>query len=244
MSNPAIERRLQRIVLNKKSSGEATKQQRGALMFYVQDQLNKGKVITLLKRNLSGPQDKEGKPYDHRATGFLEKSITPTKDGPRVFNKRFLRVELTGDRYLGLGINLDEFSVNIETASYAQELSDGYSSSDVTQDKVARWIQAKAGRNPNSRWQASYKRKDGYRTFDYYGDKVTQSIAMYIAKPITDKLNTNGYVGSGWMEFLQGPAGLKGALTRAYLKYLNDYPAYTWATMTNKINKMLEKLEK
>jgi hypothetical protein len=224
MSNPAIERRLQRIVLNRKSSGEATKQQRGALMFYVQDELNKGKVITLLKRNLSGPQDKEGRPYDHRATGFLEKSINPTKDGPRVFNKRFLRVSLIGDRYLGLGINLDEFSVNIEAASYAQELS--------------------ARRNPNSRWQASYKRKDGYETFNYYGDKVTQSIAMYIAKPITDKLQVNGYAGSGWMEFLQGPAGLKGALTRAYGKYLNDYPAYTWATMTNKINKMLEKLEK
>jgi hypothetical protein len=244
MSNPSIERRLQRIVLNRKSSGEATKQQRGALMFYVQDELNKGKVITMLKKNLSGPYNKEGNPYDHRATGFLEKSIMPAADGPRVFTKRFLTVALTGDRYLGLGISLDEFSAKIEAASYAQKLSDGFSSSGVTQDEIARWVYAKARKNPNSRWTASYKRKDGYRSFDYYGNKVTASIAMYIAKPITKKLQVNGYAGSGWMEFLQGPAGLKGALTRAYGKYLNDYPAYTWATMTNKINKMLEKLEK
>ena len=69
-------------------------------------------------------------------------------------------------------------------------------------------------------------------------------MAEYIAKPITQKLQVNGYAGSGWMDFLQGPAGLKGALTRAYGRYLKDYPAYTWATMTYRIEQMLEKLEK
>ncbi len=238
-----LETRL-RIILSRKTPGEATKQQRGALQFYLQDQLNKGKVITLLKRNLSGPQDREGRPYDHRATGNLEKSIMPATDGNQIWTKRFLRVRLTGDRYLGLGISLDEFSAKIEAASYAQELSDGFSSSGVTQDQIANWIYAKARRNPGSRWQASYRRKEGYKTFDYYGDQVSYSVAKYIAKPITQKLQVNGYAGSGWMEFLQGPAGLKGALTRAYGRYLKDYPAYTWATMTYRIEQMLEKLEK
>jgi hypothetical protein len=238
-----LEKRL-RIILSRKTPDEARKQQRGALMFYVQDQLNKGKVITLLKRNLKGPQDKAGRPYDHRATGNLEKSITPSKDGRTVFTKRFLRVELTGDKYFGLGISLDTFRVQIEMASYAQKLNDGFRGGDITQDDIAKWIYQKARRNPDSKWYAAFKRKDGYRTYDYYGNQVTSAIAEYIAKPVTKKLLTQGYAGSGWMEFLQGPAGLKGALTRAYGKYLNDYPAYTWATMTNKLNKMLEKLEK
>jgi len=238
-----LEKRL-RIILSEKTPLKATYQQRGALQFYLQDQLNKGKVISLLKRNLSGPQNKEGRPYDHRATGFLEKSIMPATDGNQIWTKRFLRVKLTGDRYLGLGISLDEFSAKIEAASYAQKLSDGFSSSGVTQEEIANWIYAKARRNPSSRWQASYRRKDGYKTFDYYGDQVSYSVAKYIAKPITQKLQVNGYAGSGWMEFLQGPAGLKGALTRAYGRYLKDYPAYTWATMTYRIEQMLEKLEK
>ncbi len=238
-----LEKRL-RIILSEKTPLKATLQQRGALQFYLQDQLNKGKVISLLKRNLSGPQNKEGNPYDHRATGNLEKSIMPSTDGNQVWTKRFLTVRLTGDRYLGLGISLDEFSAKIEAASYAQELSDGFSSSDVTQKKIANWIYAKARRNPLSRWRANYRRKDGYIPYDYYGDKVIYSVAKYIAKPITQKLQVNGYAGSGWMEFLQGPAGLKGALTRAYGRYLKDYPAYTWATMTYRIEQMLEKLEK
>ena len=238
-----LERRL-RIILSEKTPLKATYQQRGALQFYLQDQLNKGKVISLLKRNLSGPQNKEGRPYDHRATGNLEKSIMPATDGNQIWTKRFLRVKLTGDRYLGLGISLDEFSAKIEAASYAQELSDGFSSSDVTQKKIANWIYAKARRNPISRWRANYRRKDGYIPYDYYGDKVSYSVAEYIAKPITQKLQVNGYAGSGWMDFLQGPAGLKGALTRAYGRYLKDYPAYTWATMTYRIEQMLEKLEK
>lgn len=239
-----LEKRLQRIVLNRKTPGEATKQQRGALQFYLQDQLNKGKVITLLKRNLSGPQDREGRPYDHRASGYLENSIKPKQDGNTVWNKNFVRVKLIGDKYLGLGISLEEFSARIEAASYAQKLSDGFIDGEVQESDIAQWIYSKARRNPNSKWQASYARKDGFETIDYYGDKVTMAVANYIAKPVTQKLRTVGYKGSGWMDFLQGPAGLKGALQRAYLRYLNDYPAYTWATMTNKLNKMLERLEK
>ena len=233
-----------RIILSRKTPGEATKQQRGALQFYLQDQLNKGKVITLLKRNLSGPQDKAGNPYDHRATGNLERSIMPSKDGNQIWTKRFLRVRLTGDKYLGLGISLDEFSAKIEAASYAQELNDGFVAGDVTEADIAKWIYNKARRNPSSRWTAAYARKDGFETFDYYGDKVTMAVAEYIAKPITKKLQTVGYAGSGWLEFLQGPAGLKGALDRAYGRYLKDYPAYTWATMTYRIEQMLERLEK
>lgn len=238
-----LESRL-RIVLSEKSPQKATYQQRGALQFYLQDQLNKGKVITLLKRNLSGPQDKEGRPYDHRATGNLEKSIMPSNDGNQVWTKRFLTVRLTGDRYLGLGISLDNFSAQIEAASYAQKLNDGFVDGSVQVEDIAQWIYNKARRNPGSRWRAAYKRKDGFQTYDYYGDQVTMSVARYIAQPITNKLRIVGYAGSGWMEFLQGPAGLRGALERAYARYLKDYPAYTWATMTYRIEQMLERLEK
>lgn len=234
-----------RIILSRKSPGEATKQQRGALQFYLQDQLNKAKIIANLKANLSGPNDQEGKPYDHRASGYLEKSIMPAADGDTVWTKRFVKVALTGDKYFGLGISLDTFRVQIEAASYAQKLNDGFTStSGLTYNDIALWIYQKARRNPASEWYAAYKRKDGIKTYYYSGNEVTLSIADYIAKPITKKLQTQGYKGSRWMEFLQGPAGLKGALTRAYRRYLDDYPAYTWATMTYKLNKMLEKLEK
>lgn len=151
---------------------------------------------------------------------------------------------MTGDKYLGLGISLDEFSAKIDAASYAQKLNDGFIDGSVKESDIANWIYAKARRNPGSKWQASYARKDGFKTFDYYGNEVTFAVAEYIAKPITKKLRTVGYAGSGWMEFLQGPAGLKGALQRAYRRYLNDYPVYTWATMTYRLNQMLEKLEK
>ena len=236
-----------RIILSRKSRGEAKKQQEGALRFYLQNELSKGKVITLLKRNLEGPYNKEGNPYSHKATGYLERSIYPNVDSHTAWGKvngvNLIESRLVGDSYLGMGIGIERFSVMINMASYAEKLSDGFNSpAGLTYNDIAMWVYAKARRNPNSEWFASYKRKDGIKTYYYSGNEVTMAIANYIAKPITKKLKTVGYKGSGWLDFLQGPAGLRGALNRAYSKYLRDYPEYLWATMTWRIEENLEKL--
>lgn len=239
MSN--LEGRL-RIILSRKSRGEALKQQEGALRFYLQDELTKGKVISRLKSNLKGDYDKSGKPYNHRASGYLEKSIYPNVDNRQLWTKDLITSRLQGDSYLGLGVGIENFSVYFKAASYAEKLSDGFTSGDVTESDIQRWIYAKARVNPQSEWFTSYKRSKGYKTYYYSGDQVSFSVAKYIAKPITKKLKTVGYKGSGWLNFLQGPAGFQGALQRAYMKYLRDYPDYTWATMTYRIESTLEKI--
>ncbi len=231
-----------RVIVSRKSRGEALKQQEGALRFYLQDELTKGKVITLLKRNLSGPQDKEGNPYDHRASGYLENSIYPKTDDRNSWTDQLIKSRLKGDQYLGLGIGVNEFSVYFKAASYAEKLSDGFTASDLSISQITRWIQSKAKRNPMSQWYTAYPRSEGYATYYYSGNEVTYNVAKYIAKPIVKKLKTVGYKGSGWLNFLQGPAGFQGALKRAYLKYLRDYPEYVWATMTYRIEETLEKI--
>lgn len=239
MSN--LEGRL-RIILSQKSQIAALRQQEGALRFYLQDELTKGRVITLIKRNLKGDYDKEGNPYDHRATGYLESSIYPVTDNPQGWTGDLIKSRLVSDGYLGLAIDVEQFSVYFKAASYAEKLNDGFTAGTLTADSIKNWIYSKARRNPTSKWYAAYPRKEGYETYRYYGDQVTTSVAKYIAKPIVRKLKTVGYKGSGWLEFLQGPAGFQGALKRAYMRYLKDYPSYTWATITYKIEETLEKI--
>lgn len=237
-----------RIILSRKSPGEARKQQEGALRFYLQDELTKAKIIHRLKENLEGPYNKEGNPYSHKVSGYLEKSIYPSVDAPqawkKVNGKNVIESKLIGSPYLGLGIGIQEFSVMINMASYAEKLNDGFNSaSGLRYEDITSWVYLKARKNPQSEWFTSYRRRDGgYQTYYYSGNQVTYKIAEYIAKPIAKKLRTVGYKGSGWMEFLQGPAGLRGALNRAYSKYLRDYPEYVWATMTWRIEENLEKL--
>ena len=239
MSN--LEGRL-RIILSQKSQYAALQQQEGALRFYLQDELTKGRVISLIKRNLKGDYDKEGKPYDHRASGYLENSIFPATDNPQGWTGDLIKSRLVGDGYLGLGIDVEEFSVYFKAASYAEKLSEGFTAGELSISSIKNWIYSKARRNPQSQWYTAYPRGDkGYATYYYSGDQVSHNVAKYIARPIVKKLKTVGYKGSGWLDFLQGPAGFQGALNRAYLKYLRDYPEYTWATITYKIEETLEK---
>jgi hypothetical protein len=211
----------------------------------LQDELTKSKVISRLKANLEGPYNKEGNPYSHKVSGYLEKSIFPATDDPQGWVGNLITSRLVGDSYLGMGIGIEEFSVKINMASYAEKLNDGFNSAaGLRYEDITTWVYLKARKNPASEWFTSYKRRDGgYQTYYYSGNQVTYKIAEYIAKPIAKKLRTVGYKGSNWMEFLQGPAGLKGALERAYLKYLRDYPEYLWATMTWRIEENLQKLE-
>ena len=59
--------------------------------------------------------------YNHRVTGNLEKSITPNKDGQKIWGKN-ITSKIKVDNYLGLGIGIEQVSVRIDMAHYGDEL--------------------------------------------------------------------------------------------------------------------------
>lgn len=241
-----------------KNPRAAKNQQQGAIRFYLQNEMNKLNIIQRLKNNLEGT-GLNGAPYNHRVTGKLEKSITPNKDGSSIWGKN-IQSRIKVDSYLGLGIGIDEVSVKISYAKYGDELDQGYDSSNVTQARIAQWIMMKARKYPTSKWYAYYG--DG-KVYDYYGS-VPYRTAMYIARPIAKKLRNQGYQGTAWVSSIFGGTttevytdeygistaytslnkknSVAAAIQRAFMRYLDDYDAYTYGTVTLKMDKLLSKL--
>lgn len=241
-----------------KNPRAAKNQQQGAIRFYLQNEMNKLKIIQRLKNNLEGT-NLDGQPYNHRVTGKLEKSITPNKDGTGIWSKN-IQSRIKVDSFLGLGIGIDEVSVKISYAKYGDELDQGFDSSNVTQMQIAKWIMMKARKNPTSKWYAYY---GNGRVYDYYGS-VPYRVAKYIARPIAKKLRNQGYRGSDWASSIFGGTttevytdeygssfaytslnkknSVAAAIQRAFMKYLDDYPEYVYGTVTLKTDKLLSKL--
>jgi len=220
-----------------KNPKAAKNQQQGAIRFYLQQELNKLKIINKLKNNLRG-RAVDGEPYIHDVTGNLKNSITPKKDGGPIWGKNIVS-KIKTDTYLGLGIGIDQVSVKIDMAKYGDVLDQGGRPQSVSKDKIIDWIIRKSEKYPTTRWYL-YNERQGYRPF--YGSDMTPKIAKSIAIPITKKINSVGVRESGWLDVLKGKQGLDGALDRAFLRYLRDYDDYTYGTVINKLNKMLSKL--
>src|SRR6056300_1336963 len=99
-----------------KNPKAAKNQQQGAIRFYLQQELDKLKIINKLKNNLKG-MAVDGEPYIHDVTGKLKDSIKPKKDGRPVWGKN-ITSKIKTDTYLGLGIGIDQVSVKIDMAKY------------------------------------------------------------------------------------------------------------------------------
>jgi hypothetical protein len=210
----------------------AKQQQQGALRFYIQQELAKAQIISRLKSNLSGTAV-DGSPYIHRVTGKLEKSISPNKDGQKVWGKNIVS-KLKVDSYLGLGNGIEQVSVKVDMEKYGDVLDEGGMPSIVNQNDIYRWVLAKANRYPTGTWF--------WRGGNISGSQMTTSAAWNISYHITKKIKAVGVRETNWLSVLKGKNGLNGALQRAFLRYLNDYDAYAYATVINKLDKMLSKL--
>jgi len=215
-----------------KNRDAAKQQQQGALRFYIQQELNKSQIISRLKSNLKGTAI-DGEPYIHKATGRLEKSITPNKDGQTNWGKR-ITSKIKVDAYLGLGIGIEQVSARIDMEAYGDTLDKGGKPDVVNQNDIYRWVLAKANRYPTGQWF--------YRGGNISGGEMTTSAAWNISYHVTKKISSVGVRETGWLGFLKGKNGLNGALQRAFTRYLNDYDDYTYGTVINKLDKMLSKL--
>jgi len=220
-----------------KNPRAAKQQQQGALRFYIQQELDRLKIINKLKNNLKGTSV-NGEPYIHDVTGNLKNSIKPNKDGQKVWGKNSTS-KIKVDAYLGLGIGIEQVSVKIDMAEYGDTLDRGGRPQSVSRDDITEWIMKKSKKYPSTRWYL-YNKRQGVRPFS--GSEMTEKIARSIAKPIAKKIQTVGVRESGWLDVLKGKQGLNGALDRAFVRYLNDYDDYTYGTVINKLDKMLSKL--
>lgn len=214
-----------------KNPRAAKQQQQGALRFYIQQELDRAKIIQRLKANLEG-KTPDGQRYAHKVTGRLEKSIQPNKDGQKVWGKR-VTSKLKTDTYLGLGIGLDQVSVVIDMEQYGDVLDRGGMVA-VEQNTIYKWVLAKANRYPSDTWFS--------RGENISGGNMTTAAAWNISYHITKKINKSGVRKTNWLDVLKGKNGLNGALQRAFVRYLGDYDGYTYGTVINKLDKMLSKL--
>jgi|GEM_PF-4017757 len=217
-----------------KNPRAAKQQQQGAIRFHLQRELKTSQIIKRLKMNLNGESGSGS--YNHRVTGRLEKSITPNVDGDTIWSKNIIS-KIKVDSYLGLGIGIEQVSVKVDMALYGDELSQGFIK-EVEVEVLTKWVMRKARRYPTSGWYLF----NGKKPYYYYGNEVTHSVAKILAKMIRPRLSSVGYKGSRWLSVLKGKQGLNGALQRAFNRYLDDYPAYTYGTVIHKLNKMLSKL--
>lgn len=221
-----------------KNPRAAKQQQQGAIRFYLQQELDKLKIINKLKNNLKG-MAVDGDPYIHDVTGNLKNSIRPKKDGQKVWGKNIVS-KIKTDTYLGLGIGIDQVSVKIDMAEYGDVLDMGKKPSpQVTVGDIKQWIILKSQKYPTTEWYL-WNERQGTRWFS--GSQMTPKIAASLAIPITKKVQRDGVRESGWLDMLKGKNGLNGALQRAFLRYLRDYDDYTYGTVINKLDKMLSKL--
>lgn len=220
-----------------KNPRAAKQQQQGALRFYIQQELDRLKIINKLKNNLKGTA-LDGRPYAHEATGNLKNSIKPNKDGQKIWGKN-ITSRLKVDEYLGLGIGIDQVSVKIDMAEYGDVIDRGGIPQSVSKDEIKQWIIDKSRRFPTTQWYL-FNQRQGVRYFS--GSQVTDRIASALATPITKKIQRDGINASGWLDVLKGKQGLNGALDRAFLRYLNDYDAYAYAAVNLRLEKMLSKL--
>lgn len=238
----SVDRRV-KIILSMKNQSAVKNQQEGAIRFYIQDELKKSKIITRLKENLSGysPALAASKHpgdgiYDHRSSGYLEKSITPGIDSITAWKKN-ITSRIKVDDFLGLGIGIDNVSARIDMASYGDKLDQGHREK-VSLTDMQQWVYSKARRRPN----VPFYIYNGKRPYLYEGSEVTMNVAEVVAKFILKRYNSVGYEGSGWLDVLKEEGGLDDCIYRAYLRYLKDYPEYVYATSMVKINKMIERL--
>ena len=215
-----------------KNPRAAKNQQQGALRFYIQQELAKAKIIKRLKTNLKGTAV-DGNPYIHKVTGKLEKSIAPNKDGQKIWGKRIVS-KLKVDPYLGLGNGVEQVSVRVDMEEYGDVLDEGGMPYVIQQTDIYRWVLAKANRYPSSQWF--------WRGGDISGAQMTTSAAWNISYHITNKIKKIGVRETNWLSVLKGKNGLNGALQRAFNRYLRDYDDYAYATVVNKLDKMLMKL--
>lgn len=215
-----------------KNPRAAKQQQQGALRFYIQQELAKAKIIKRLKTNLKGTAV-DGNPYIHKVTGKLEKSIAPNKDGQKIWGKRIVS-KLKVDPYLGLGNGVEQVSVRVDMEEYGDVLDEGGMPYVIQQTDIYRWVLAKAKRYPSSQWF--------WRGGDISGAQMTTSAAWNISYHITNKIKKIGVRETNWLSVLKGKNGLNGALQRAFNRYLRDYDDYAYATVVNKLDKMLMKL--
>ena len=240
MSN--VDRRV-KIILSQKNIRAAKNQQEGAIRFYIQDELTKNKVITRLKDNLSGYSEKLAQTrypfdgtYDHRASGYLEKSINPAIDGITGWGKQ-ISSRLKVDGYLGLGTGIDDVSAYIDMASYGDDLDRGHRKGASLGD-LTRWVYIKARNRPD----VPFYIFNGKKPYYYQDGDVSFGVAKVVARFIKKRYDAVGYPGSNWMDVLEEEYGLTDSIYRAYLRYLNDYPEYIYATAQVKINQMIERL--
>lgn len=215
-----------------KNPRAAKQQQQGALRFYIQQELAKAKIIKRLKTNLKGTAV-DGNPYIHKVTGKLEKSIAPNKDGQKIWGKRIVS-KLKVDPYLGLGNGVEQVSVRVDMEEYGDVLDEGGMPYVIQQTDIYRWVLAKANRYPSSQWF--------WRGGDISGAQMTTAAAWNISYHITNKIKKIGVRETNWLSVLKGKNGLNGALQRAFNRYLRDYDDYAYATVVNKLDKMLMKL--
>ena len=214
-----------------KNPRAAKQQQQGALRFYIQQELNSLQIISRLKSNLQGITA-DGQPYIHKVTGRLEKSISPSRDGQKIWGKK-ITSKIKVDAYLGLGIGIEQVSARIDMEPYGDKLDSG-GKVQVTQNDIYRWVLAKANRYPTGQWY--------YRGGKISGSEMTTSAAWNISYHVTKKIKAVGVRETGWLNVLKGKKGLNGALQNAFNRYLNDYDDYAYATVVNKLDKMLSKL--
>ena len=214
-----------------KNPRAAKQQQQGALRFYIQQELNSLQIISRLKSNLQGIAA-DGQPYIHKVTGRLEKSISPSRDGQKIWGKK-ITSKIKVDAYLGLGIGIEQVSARIDMEPYGDKLDSG-GKVQVTQNDIYRWVLAKANRYPTSQWYS--------RGGNISGSEMTTSAAWNISYHVTKKIKAVGVRETGWLNVLKGKKGLNGALQNAFNRYLNDYDDYTYATVVDKLDKMLSKL--
>ena len=215
-----------------KNPRAAKQQQQGALRFYIQQELAKAKIISRLKANLNGTAV-DGNPYIHKVTGKLEKSISPNKDGQKIWGKRVVS-KLKVDPYLGLGNGIEQVSVRVDMEEYGDVLDEGGMPLRVDQTDIYRWVLAKANRYPTSQWF--------WRGGNISGGEMTTAAAWNISYHVTKKIKAVGVRETNWLSVLKGKNGLNGALQRAFNRYLRDYDDYAYATVINKLDKMLSKL--
>ena len=137
--------------VNRMKNPEAAKnQQQGAIRFYLQQELNKLKIINKLKNNLKG-MAVDGEPYIHDVTGNLKNSITPKRDGGPIWGGNIIS-KIKTDTYLGLGIGIDQVSVKIDMAKYGDVLDMGRKPSpQVTIEDIKQWIILKSQKYPTTK---------------------------------------------------------------------------------------------
>jgi hypothetical protein len=228
--------------LSQKTVRPSKNQQDGSMRFYIQDELYKARIIKNLKLNLYGQAG--GEDYRHRATGDLEKSIRPAQDkkpargvgGDSLWTGKNLKVDLITDKYLGLAIGQNEVSVRVLMNEYGWKISEGFKGANYSD--IVQWIMVKARRFPTSGWYIW----NGTKPYYYYGEGVTQKVAEVIARPVTKRLDEEGYQGSRWTAVLNGKDGLDGALQRARTRFLMKYEEWAYIAVDMKLDKMLSKL--